>query len=86
MEQSKGGFGCYLMMAHEWAEPEADAKQHYELFADYVAPQFQGSLDRIVGSKAKARGDREHLYGRMGKALEEATTRHQAETAADASR
>lgn len=80
-EQSKGGFGSYLMMSHEWANP-TNTKRHYELFADYVAPQFQDSLDRPDSSRAKARGDREHLYGRMGKALEEAATRHQAETAA----
>ncbi|MBW0106332.1 LLM class flavin-dependent oxidoreductase [Pseudonocardia sp. KRD291] len=79
-EQSAGGFGAYLMMAHEWANP-TDTKRHYELFAEYVAPQFQGSLDRLAASKATARGSREHLFGRMGKALEEATARHQAETA-----
>lgn len=78
-EQSKGGFGAYLMMSHEWANP-TDTKRHYELFAEYVTPRFQDSLDRLEASKAKARGSREHLFGRMGKALEEATARHQAET------
>ncbi|MDN5917768.1 MAG: LLM class flavin-dependent oxidoreductase [Pseudonocardia sp.] len=82
-EQSQGGFGAYLMMSHEWANP-TDTKRHYELFAEYVTPQFQGSLDRLEASEAKARGSREHLFGRMGKALEEATARHQAETAGSA--
>ncbi len=35
-----GGFGCFLFMAHNWA-PWAQTKRSYELFARYVAPQFQ---------------------------------------------
>jgi limonene 1,2-monooxygenase len=35
-----GGFGCFLFMAHNWAEWAA-TKRSYELFARYVAPQFQ---------------------------------------------
>ena len=40
-KQSNGGFGCYLMMAHEWARPEADTR-HYELFAQHVMPEVPG--------------------------------------------
>ena len=47
VDQSKG-FGCFLFMAHNWA-PWAETKRSYELFARYVAPQFQ-SLD--VGREA----------------------------------
>jgi limonene 1,2-monooxygenase len=39
IEQS-GGFGCFLMMAHNWA-PWAATKRSYELFARYVIPKFQ---------------------------------------------
>jgi limonene 1,2-monooxygenase len=35
-----GGFGCFLMMAHNWA-PWAATKRSYELFARYVIPKFQ---------------------------------------------
>jgi limonene 1,2-monooxygenase len=35
-----GGFGCFLFMAHNWANWEA-TKHSYELFARYVAPKFQ---------------------------------------------
>jgi len=35
-----GGFGAFLFMAHNWANWGA-TKQSYELFARYVAPQFQ---------------------------------------------
>ena len=30
MKQSNGGFGAYLMLAHNWADPEA-TKKSYEL-------------------------------------------------------
>ena len=35
-----GGFGAFLFMAHNWADWAA-TKHSYELFARYVAPQFQ---------------------------------------------
>ena len=35
-----GGFGCFLFMAHNWANWAA-TKHSYELFARYVAPRFQ---------------------------------------------
>jgi limonene 1,2-monooxygenase len=35
-----GGFGCFLFMAHNWADWAA-TKRSYELFARYVAPRFQ---------------------------------------------
>jgi limonene 1,2-monooxygenase len=36
-----GGFGCFLLMDHNWAPWEAK-KRSYELIARYVAPRFQG--------------------------------------------
>lgn len=42
--KSKGGaFGCFLDMAHHWADFEA-SKRSYELIARYVMPHFQGQL------------------------------------------
>ena len=35
-----GGFGCILMLAHNWADWEA-TKRSYELFARYVLPRFE---------------------------------------------
>jgi limonene 1,2-monooxygenase len=35
-----GGFGCFLLMAHNWANWEA-TRRSYELIARYVAPKFQ---------------------------------------------
>lgn len=42
--KSKGGsFGCFLDMAHYWADFEA-TNRSYELIARYVMPHFQGQL------------------------------------------
>ena len=44
LEYSKGGFGGILFRAHEWANREQTLRS-FELFARYVMPHFQGSLD-----------------------------------------
>ena len=41
MKQSKGGFGCYMLLAHEWANPAATHRS-YELISQHVFPEFQG--------------------------------------------
>jgi limonene 1,2-monooxygenase len=38
--EESGGFGCFLLMAHNWADWEA-TKRSYELIARYVMPRFQ---------------------------------------------
>ncbi|MEW1547052.1 LLM class flavin-dependent oxidoreductase [Streptomyces tsukubensis] len=83
LQEQSHGFGCYLMMAHEWARADA-TRQHFELFAQQVAPHFQGSLERLDAARALAVRRREALYSRMGEALDEAKTRHAAEQAARA--
>ena len=40
LETQSGGFGCFLQMAHNWAD-WAETKRSYELFARYVTPKFQ---------------------------------------------
>ncbi len=39
MKQSNGGFGAYLLLAHNWANPQATLRS-YELIARNVMPQF----------------------------------------------
>jgi limonene 1,2-monooxygenase len=53
-EQSRGGFGCYLQMAHNWASP-ADAMHSHELFARHVMPYFQGQRASTLASRERAR-------------------------------
>jgi limonene 1,2-monooxygenase len=60
-ELSGGGFGGVLFRAHEWANREQTLKS-YELFARYVMPRFQGSLDTIRDSNDWARSNRKTIF------------------------
>jgi limonene 1,2-monooxygenase len=48
-----GGFGAFLLMAHEWANPEA-TRRSYELIAQHVMPQFQGQAWSTLAAKQRA--------------------------------
>jgi limonene 1,2-monooxygenase len=60
-ELSAGGFGGVLFRAHEWANREQTLKS-YELFARYVMPRFQGSLEMVRGSNEWARSNRKTIF------------------------
>jgi limonene 1,2-monooxygenase len=79
-DQSNGGFGAYLMMAHDWANWEA-TKKHYELFARHVMPHFQDSASRIQASERWAQGQWQTLNDRQWSAIQSWTERHAAERA-----
>ena len=74
-KQSNGGFGAYLMMAHEWANPLA-THRHYELFANYVKPRFQGMARGPLSAQSRAIGEWESLGDRVERAVAAATERH----------
>jgi len=73
VEQS-GGFGTFLLMAHEWADREA-ALRSYELFAREVMPRFQGSAEHAVQSRDWAAANRDHFsmktMGAVAKAVQD---------------
>lgn len=77
VEQS-GGFGTYLLMAHEWADRDATLHS-YELFAREVMPQFQGSMPSLVASRDWAAERRPEFIGAVGGAIMQAISDHQAE-------
>jgi limonene 1,2-monooxygenase len=61
LQEITGGFGGLLFRANEYASPEA-TRRSYELFARYVMPRFQGSLEsldqsyrRVVANVAETR-------------------------------
>jgi limonene 1,2-monooxygenase len=70
---SAGGFGGVLFRAHEWASRESTMRS-YELFARYVMPRFQGSLDTIVASNEWARSNRKGIFGPNVAAVQKAFT------------
>jgi len=76
--QSRGGFGTYLMLAHEWANTEA-TRRSYELIAKYVMPEFQGQAGATRSAVARARAQRDTLKREQAAAIEAIQARHAAE-------
>ncbi len=74
-KQSNGGFGSYLMMDTEWANPAAQ-QRHYELFARYVKPHFQGVATGPKRSEDRAIRQHKELGNRVEKAVQAATDAH----------
>ena len=73
LEYSQGGFGGILFRAHEWATREQTMRS-YELFARYVMPVFQQSLDAPAGSAAWAGENRKQIFGQTPDAVRRAFT------------
>lgn len=78
-DQSKGGFGAYMIMTHEWAT-WSSTLHSFELFAERVAPVFQGQLESLQGSADWAATERGRLGGAQVKSVENAIERHRRET------
>jgi limonene 1,2-monooxygenase len=81
VEQSGGGFGTFLIQAHEWANPEA-TKRSYELVAQHVMARFQGSGQRPTDSMQWVMGRRPEMMGAAGGAIMAAIQQHAEEKAA----
>jgi limonene 1,2-monooxygenase len=71
IQLSEGGFGGLLFRAHEWANREQTLRS-YELFARYVMPRFQGSLDTIIDSNEWCRQNRKTIFGPNVPAIQKA--------------
>ena len=64
LQQATGGFGGILGLAHEWTTREKTLRS-YELFARYVAPQFQGKVaQQVKYSNEWARENRDLMFGK----------------------
>ena len=81
IKQSNGGFGAYLLLAHEWANPVA-TKRSFELIAQHVIPQFTGQAWSTSQAKARAEAARPALAEQSMKAVEMMTAKYQEELAA----
>jgi limonene 1,2-monooxygenase len=79
-KQSDGGFGAYLMLAHNWANFDATRKS-YDLVARHVFPRWQGQMS-TQHSADLARLSRPVLADIHSKAVEAATQKFAAEVAA----
>lgn len=80
-DQSAGGFGCYMLLAHNWANFEA-TKRSYDLIARHVFPRFQGQHHATLEAAARASAARPALAETHVKAVEAARERYAAEASA----
>ena len=78
LEKQSGGYGCFLHMAHNWAD-WAETKRSYELFARYVMPRFQRLNVNREASMAWAAENRPTFIGAMGNAINAEIQKHVAE-------
>ena len=71
IEASDGGFGGFLFRANDWADREQSWRS-YELFARWVMPRFQQSLDTLRASHAWAVDNRRTIFSPNVEALRKA--------------
>jgi limonene 1,2-monooxygenase len=76
--QSNGGFGAYLLLAHNWANFEA-TKRSYDLIAREVFPHFQGQHRSTMDAAMRAQKLRPELAAIHAKAVETAQEKYAAE-------
>jgi len=75
LEDRTGGFGTFLAWGHEWAGPEATLRS-LDLFARFVMPQFQGSLEGLRASGDVARAKAAGLHQQRVAGVEAARQRN----------
>jgi limonene 1,2-monooxygenase len=73
IESSQGGIGGVMFRAHEWADREKTMKS-FELFARWVMPRFQGSLDTVVASREWTKANRRTIFSPNVAAIAKAYT------------
>jgi len=83
LEKQSGGYGCFLQMAHNWAD-FAQTKRSYELIARYVMPRFQGSNRGRQASMDWAAKNRPTFIGAVGAAIMSEMQKHAQEKQAKA--
>ena len=75
LQQQSGGFGCFMQLAHNWANWE-NTKRSYELMARYVAPKFQSLNDNRDVSLNWAKDNRESFMGQAMMAVGARVAQH----------
>ena len=82
LEAQSGGFGCFLQMAHNWAD-WAQTQRSYELIARHVAPKFQGSNANRDLSYERVGAAREGAMNQARAAIGASIFKHVAEKGTD---
>jgi limonene 1,2-monooxygenase len=79
VNQSKG-FGAMLLLAHEWANPQATWRS-FELIAQRVMPAFQGQAEPTLEARARATDTRAGYAEQQNQAVAHMTEKYQREVA-----
>jgi len=82
LQSQSGGFGCFLQMAHNWAD-WAETQRSYELVARHVAPKFQGSNTNRDLSYERVGATREGAMNQARAAVGASIFKHVAEKGTD---
>jgi limonene 1,2-monooxygenase len=82
LQSQSGGFGCFLQMAHNWAD-WAQTQRSYELIARHVAPRFQGSNINRDLSYERVGATREGAMNQARAAVGASIFKHVAEKGTD---
>jgi limonene 1,2-monooxygenase len=83
LREQSGGFGCFLQLAHNWAEWEHTQKS-YELWARHVTPHFRGASAAREASIAWCRENMNEMMGAAMNAAQQMFMKHAEEEAAKA--
>ena len=81
LEKQSGGFGCFLQLAHNWANFE-NTKKSYELFARHVLPHFRNANRNRVDSLQWAMDNSKEFIGAAMQAAMQMVQKHAQEVAA----
>ncbi|MBX3504092.1 MAG: LLM class flavin-dependent oxidoreductase [Parvibaculum sp.] len=75
LQAQSGGFGCFMQLAHNWADWE-NTKKSYELMARYVFPKFQQLNENREASLNWARDNRPTFMGEAMMAVGSRVAQH----------
>ena len=86
LQAKQGSFGCFLQLAHNWANFEQTRKS-YELWQRYVVPAINDTNQARATALSWARDNKERFIGAaMSAAMQTIQKHHEEETAKTASR
>ncbi len=86
LQAKQGSFGCFLQLAHNWANFEQTRKS-YELWQRYVVPAINDNNQARATALSWARDNKERFIGAaMSAAMQTIQKHHEEETAKTASR
>ncbi len=81
LQKAQGEFGCFLQMAHNWAN-FTETRKSYDLWMRHVAPHFRKANKNREESLGWVTRDGRELMGGAIKAAQEMFAKHNAEQAA----